>query len=219
MDGVAAISDELPTQPDLRYELGLLEGGLAAVAGLDEAGRGALAGPVVAGALLLPIDDASLPAQLAMVRDSKQLTADQRERALEPICAVACAWASGAASNEEIDDLGLLPATRLAMTRALANLPIAADYLLLDHMLLREDPRPQTALVRGDRISLSIAAASIIAKVTRDREMMAWEGRYPGYGLAQHKGYGTAEHRAALARLGPSPIHRHTYGPVAAVLG
>lgn len=219
MGGVAAISDKIPTQPHLGYELELHNSGLTTVAGLDEAGRGALAGPVVAAALILPLDDPHLIDRLAMVRDSKELSASQREQALGVIERLALVWGCGVASHLEVDELGLLPATRLAMTRALAALSIAPHYLLIDHLILREDERPQTALVHGDRISLSIAAASIIAKVTRDRQMVALGAEYPGYGLAQHKGYGTMAHRQALARLGPSPIHRLSYQPVAAAMG
>lgn len=210
---------ESENAPSLTFELSLHRAGLGLVAGLDEAGRGALAGPVTAAAVILPLDDqGTVLGALEGVRDSKQMTPDQRERALKAICDLALGWAVGSASPGEIDTLGLVPATRRAMARALAELSLAPEYLLLDYLLLPGDDRPQTALVRGDRRSLTIAAASVVAKVTRDKEMVALEDRYPGYGLAQHKGYGTADHRAALERLGPTPVHRKSYAPVAASL-
>lgn len=219
MAGAAFMMPESENAPSLTFELSLHRAGLGLVAGLDEAGRGALAGPVTAAAVILPLDDqGTVLGALEGVRDSKQMTPDQRERALKAICDLALGWAVGSASPGEIDTLGLVPATRRAMARALAELSLAPEYLLLDYLLLPGDDRPQTALVRGDRRSLTIAAASVVAKVTRDKEMVALEDRYPGYGLAQHKGYGTADHRAALERLGPTPVHRKSYAPVAASL-
>lgn len=205
--------------PTLTFELSLYRAGLSLVAGLDEAGRGALAGPVTAAAVILPLEDHEpVLGGLEGVRDSKLMTPAQRERALHTICELALGWSVGSASPKEIDSMGLVPATRLAMARALAELPLSPEYLLLDYMLLPDDERPQTALVRGDRRSLSIAAASVVAKVSRDEEMVALGERYPDYDLAQHKGYGTADHRAALERLGPTPVHRRSYAPVAAAL-
>lgn len=204
--------------PDLHLELGLHQSGFARIVGLDEAGRGAWAGPVVAGAVILPIQDDRLPQRLDGVHDSKQLTAPQRERACTRIQRLARAWALGKADAEEIDRLGLLPATRLAMQRALEGLGFEPDYLLLDYLLLPENPAPQTALPHGDARTLSIAAASILAKVHRDRIMLDLDQAFPGYGFARHKGYGTPDHRRALRELGPCPIHRYSYSPVAAAL-
>lgn len=209
------LTHDLPT---LAYEQALLDAGIQFVAGIDEAGRGALAGPVVAAAVVLPLAQANLLDSLAGVRDSKQLSPRQRQAAAQCIRASAHGWAVGSASHREIDELGIVPATHKAMRRALDDLPRSPDYLLLDYELLREDERPQTALVRGDAHCLSIAAASILAKVERDRRMVELDQVYPGYGLAQHKGYATEDHRAALINLGPCPIHRRTFAPVAAAI-
>jgi ribonuclease HII len=189
------------------------------VAGLDEAGRGAWAGPVVAAAVVLPLERFDLARQLAEVRDSKQLTARQRERCAEAVLSIAVSTAIGQAEAAEVDAVGLLPATRAAMARALAQLSVQPRHLLLDHLRLPELPIEQSPITRGDALVLSIAAASVLAKVARDRLLVALDQLYPGYGLARHKGYGTAEHLAALLRLGPSPIHRRSYAPVAAAAG
>ncbi len=146
------------------------------------------------------------------------MTPAARVAAYDRITSVARAWGTGAASPREIDERGLIAATRAAMHRALRSLGFSLDFVLLDHLLLPEEDLPQTALVRGDALCLSIAAASVIAKVTRDRQMVDLEAEYPGYGLASHKGYGTAAHRNALQRLGPAPIHRRSYAPIAALL-
>ncbi len=182
------------------------------VAGLDEAGRGAWAGPVVAGAVILPPEPERLMDALAGVDDSKRLTPAARERLYARIREVAMT-SVGVISSDVIDEIGILNATYRAMEAALAALPITPDALLIDHI-----PRPlgeweQTRLVRGERASLSIAAASIIAKVYRDRLMVELDERYPGYGFARHKGYGTRQHRQAIAELGPAPIHRTSWGP------
>ena len=205
-------------RPNLELERALVGGGYRFIAGIDEAGRGALAGPVVAAAVMFASDQQDAADVLQEVHDSKQLTAKARERAFELIKAHALCWATGSASSEEIDQVGLLPATRLSMTRALASLVPQPDHLLLDYMLLSEDERPQTSQVRADSKSLSVAAASIVAKVTRDQMMHDYEPQHPGYGLGRNKGYGTAEHRQALQRIGPSPIHRRSYQPVATAL-
>lgn len=210
-----------PFVPTLQLEHAFWRRGLARVAGIDEAGRGAWAGPVVAGAVILPRvahikswwrTDALRA--LAHARDSKLLSPAQRDALYEPIRAHALAAATGLATNEEIDALGILPATRLAMQRALAALTLAPDALLIDAVKLREIHLPQKAIIRGDQRALSIACASILAKVTRDRMMLALDGQLPGYGFAQHKGYGTAAHRAALARLGASRAHRVSFAPL-----
>ncbi len=200
--------------PSLREEFALRQAGYKWIAGLDEAGRGAWAGPVVAGAVILPLDREDLPAALAAVRDSKRLTPRKRERLLPLIKDLALTTAVGRAEPAEIDRLGIAPATRLAMARALEALNPQPDCLLLDAFPLPESPLPQRAIVRGDALCLSIAAASIVAKVTRDRWMRDLDGEFPGYGLARHKGYGTAAHRRALDRLGPTPLHRMSWAPM-----
>lgn len=206
----------MKTRPTLAYERTLAERyGLSHVAGLDEAGRGALAGPVVAAAVILPLDDAAVVAALHGVNDSKQLTANVREGLFEVIVATAVAYGVGAATAQEIDAQGILPATRLAMTRALAQLEPAAAGLLIDGRIrLAHINRPQQSIIRGDSHSLSIAAASILAKVSRDREMVALDPFYPHYNFAQHKGYGTEAHRAAIAKYGATAVHRHTFAPI-----
>jgi ribonuclease HII len=184
------------------------------VAGLDEAGRGAWAGPVVAAAVILPPGDPALARHLLGVRDSKQLTPARREALLETIQQHALAWGVGAVPPSGIDELGIVPATRQAMHLALQALSPPADYLLIDHLRLPELALPQTSLPKGDALILSIAAASIVAKVSRDRMMVELEARYPGYGFGRHKGYGTAQHRAVLTALGPSSAHRLSFAPL-----
>ncbi len=200
----------LPPAPDFFFEAQLWGKGTRWVAGVDEAGRGALAGPVAAAILVFPPEASQAPALLG-VRDSKQMTPAQRESWAARLQTMALAWGVGFASAEEIDQIGILSATRLAVARAFEKLTVAPEHLLVDYLLLPELPVPQTALVKGDQRSLSIAAASILAKTARDACLRALDQDYPGYGLACHKGYGTAAHRAALERLGPSPIHRLTF--------
>lgn len=200
--------------PGLTEERRLWAQGYMRVAGLDEAGRGAWAGPVVAGAVILPPDLPDLDQRLALVRDSKLLTPRRRELCYELIIQHALAYGVGFVSAEEIDRIGILPATRRAMLLALEALKVPADFLLIDAIHLPQAPIPQRAFVKGDREHLSIAAASILAKVTRDRWMKTLDRSLPGYGLAQHKGYGTADHLKALHALGPSPEHRRTFAPV-----
>lgn len=200
--------------PSLDHEMRLWAGGLRCIAGLDEAGRGAWAGPVVAGAVVLPSGDAGLLAHLRGVRDSKQLTPRQRDTVLEAILSCARAWAIGLEPSSAIDRAGIVPATRQAMTIALCGLPVPVDGLLIDYLTLPSIPLPQTCLPKGDVRVLSIAAASVVAKVHRDRLMLEMEAQFPGYGFGRNKGYGTAEHRAALARLGPCAIHRRSFAPV-----
>ncbi len=207
--------DEIPAFPDLRFESGLWDAGFASLAGIDEAGRGAWAGPVAAGAVILPRDE-RLAERLRGVRDSKQMLPSQRAFWAEEIRAVALGWGVGFASSQEIDQLGILPATRLAMERALAELACPPDYLLIDALPLPEVALPQTILIKGDARSLSIAAASVLAKTARDRVMVELDRAFPGYGLAAHKGYGVAAHAAALARLGACPIHRASFAPIRA---
>jgi ribonuclease HII len=200
----------LPPSPDLSFELALWGQGVRVVAGIDEAGRGALAGPVAAGVVILPVDP-GLTASLSGVRDSKQMSPAEREKWAGRIRQEAAGYAVGFASNLEIDDLGILPATRLAIERSLAGLEARPEHLLVDYLVLPEVPIPQTSLVKGDARSLSIAAASILAKTARDACMIELEGKHPGYGFSAHKGYGTLAHRRRLARLGPSPVHRLSF--------
>jgi len=182
---------------------------LAGIAGVDEAGRGPLAGPVVTAAVILdplrPVDG---------VADSKCLTARRREQLAEVIREDALAWALGRAEAAEIDTLNILQATLLAMRRAVAALARSPSLVLVDGNRCPEFGCPAVALVGGDRRVAAISAASILAKVARDREMEMLDTRFPGYGLARHKGYPTAAHRAALIRLGPSPVHRRSFAPV-----
>jgi ribonuclease HII len=201
----------LPPEPDLSFERALWEAGLPTVAGIDEAGRGALAGPVAAAAVVLPSEEGIME-YLKGVRDSKQMTASQRETAREKILKYAVTWGVGFASSEEIDQIGILPATRLAACRALEALTPPPTHLLLDYLFLPEVAIPQTALIKGDCRSLSIAAASILAKTSRDALLRELELIYPGYGFASHKGYGTQAHREAIQQLGVSPVHRLSFG-------
>ncbi len=212
----------LPEFPHLRYERSLWKKGLSWVGGIDEAGRGALAGPVVAAVVILP-PDASLSRRVGTVRstysaqslrgvrDSKQMTPLQRESWAPRIQEIALAWGVGFASAEEIDSLGIVPATKLAVTRALDSLSLAPDYLITDYLLLPNCPLPQTALVKGDRRSLTVAAASVLAKTARDALMRELDGKYPGYGFARHKGYGTPQHQEAIRRMGLCEIHRKSF--------
>ncbi len=200
--------------PDLANELELARQGHSLVAGLDEAGRGALAGPVVAAAVMLPLERFDLASALDGVRDSKLMRPAARERWAVEISQVALDHAVGFASAAEVDELGLLPATRLAMQRSLTELKCRPSYLLIDHLALPEIELPQLAITRGDQQVLSIAAASVLAKVTRDEMMRRLGDRFPGYGFAQHKGYGTARHRQAILQLGPCREHRRSYAPV-----
>ncbi|MCC6189452.1 MAG: ribonuclease HII [Anaerolineales bacterium] len=203
-------------RPRLAQERRWWRQGYQRVAGLDEVGRGAWAGPVVAAAVILPPDQPGLSAALRGVTDSKQLTARQRERLAEVIGQVALAIGVGGAGAGEVDRDGLIGATRAAMQRAIGMLALAPEALLIDALdLTPVAPLPQQAVIFGESVSLSIAAASIIAKVSRDRWMAGLDARYPGYGFGRHKGYGTRGHSAALAQLGVSDVHRRSYAPIA----
>jgi ribonuclease HII len=207
MPGVASMT----SNPDLKYETHLWPH-YKYIAGLDEAGRGALAGPVAVGAVILPNNSPLLSGTLAGVRDSKQMTPLQRESRAPCIKEVALTWNVGFASADEIDALGIVHATRLAALRALNGLSISPQYLLTDFRLeLPQLDISQTALVKGDVLCLSIAAASVLAKTTRDELMCELDMHYRGYGLRKHKGYGTQAHRLAMKQLGISPIHRKTF--------
>lgn len=183
------------------------------VAGVDEAGRGPLAGPVVAAAVIL---DPEQP--IPGLADSKQLSARRRETLARAIQQQALAWALGSASVEEIDHLNILRATLLAMQRAVAGLQPAPMRVLVDGNLCPSLVQPARAIVGGDRSHAAISAASILAKVARDEEMRTLDGRYPGYGFTHHKGYPTPEHLSALRQLGATTIHRRSFAPVRAVL-
>jgi ribonuclease HII len=200
----------IPPEPDLAFEMNLWQVGFLAIAGIDEAGRGALAGPVAAAAVILP-HKGPIQELLHGVRDSKQMTPFEREIARKRILDYATAWGVGYAAPGEIDQIGIVPATRLAASRALENLSQPPDHLLLDYLFLPEVAFPQTALTKGDCRSLSIAAASVLAKTSRDALLVNLDQTYPGYGFAAHKGYGTMAHRDALKRLGPCPVHRLSF--------
>ncbi|GHD60202.1 ribonuclease HII [Jeongeupia chitinilytica] len=184
------------------------------VCGVDEAGRGPLAGSVYAAAVILPVNHG-----IVGLNDSKKLSEKKREQLFPLIQQRAVAWAVASASAAEIDEINILQATFLAMRRAIEALPVAATSAQIDGN--RIPPRltiPAEAIIQGDAKVESIAAASILAKVSRDREALELEARYPGYGMAKHKGYPTAAHLEALQRLGPTPEHRRSFGPVRALL-
>lgn len=191
---------------DLAYEEALREHGFCAVCGVDEAGRGPLCGPVVAGACILPLDF-----DCSGLNDSKKLSEKKREALYEIIKEKAIAWAVGEASPAEIDEINILNASMLAMRRAIANLQVKADYALVDGNVVRDFPIEAQAVVKGDAKVASIAAASILAKVTRDRMLLDLDQAYPQYGLAKHKGYPTKEHREAVRKYGVAPIYRKTF--------
>jgi len=204
---------DLPKFPTLDFEGFLWNDGFARIAGIDEAGRGAWAGPVCAAAVILP-PDPSLTRTLERVRDSKLMTPLARETWAPRIKEAALAWGVGFASAEEIDTLGIVRATKLAATRAIESLipnHLIPDYLLTDYLLFPELDLPQTALVKGDRRSLSVAAASVLTKTARDARMLELDGMYSGYGFARHKGYGTRIHQEAIKSLGVCAIHRKSF--------
>jgi ribonuclease HII len=189
--------------------------GAQRIAGLDEVGRGPMFGPVVAAAVIFPKG-----CRLQGLNDSKQLAQKQREEFDAVIRSVAMAWAIAVVDVETIDRINIRRASLLAMRMAVEQLAVAADYLLPDYLLIDgcdtiDWPCPQQAVVQGDATSYSIAAASVLAKVHRDRLLVELDAVYPGYGLARHKGYCCPEHMRALARLGPTPMHRKSYAPVA----
>jgi ribonuclease HII len=205
------MTDRSPTTDE---ERALHVAGYRAIAGIDEAGRGCWAGPVVAAAVILPETVIDAPELLNGVADSKMLTPAQRATLFERITSLAVAWAVGATPAHIIDSHGILPATRLAMQVALLRLTLPPDALLIDAVHLDGWAIPQRVLIKGDARCLSIAAASILAKVTRDRFMEALGRCWPEYGFAAHKGYGTAAHQHALRRYGPTPQHRLTFRPL-----
>ncbi len=201
----------MPAVPHLEHEARLWATGIGRIAGIDEAGRGPLAGPVVAAAVVLPAGFAH-----GKLNDSKQLAPALREEIFAELTAdPAICWSWAAAEPAEIDRINILRATHEAMRRAFAGLAQRADHALIDGLPVRPFPVPHTALVRGDGISLSIAAASVIAKVTRDRLMDAAHAAFPTYGFGRHRGYATREHLAMLQQHGPCPLHRRSFAPVA----
>jgi ribonuclease HII len=199
--------------PTFREERELLARGFSIVAGVDEAGCGCWAGPVHAAAVILPFDS-----RIGLVRDSKTLSLEQRERVAARVKEEAAAWAVGTASPEEIDALNIRGAGALAMRRAIEALALVPQFVIVDAFRIPGLAMPQKAVIQGDLRVKSVAAASVIAKVERDIEMCRLDAAHPGYGFAHHKGYGTKEHQAALTKLGPSPIHRLSYAPVKKLL-
>jgi len=198
--------------PTFDQEHALQDRGYRLVAGVDEVGRGALAGPVTAAAVILPLGS-DFP-WLKLVRDSKQLSPRQRERVFDLVRSAGIPFGLGSVPHATIDRVGIVRATRMAMAEAVQALPSRPDFLLIDALSLPEVDLPQNGIVRGDQLSFSIACASIVAKVSRDRQMTELDGVYPGYGLARHKGYGTRQHLQCLGRLGPCAIHRRSFAPV-----
>lgn len=193
----------------LLFENTAYSSGFVHVAGIDEAGRGPLAGPVMAAAVILPTG-----LTINGVDDSKKLTPDKRDKLFDIIMLKALAIGVGIVTPADIDKINILQATRRAMSVAVQQLSPQPDYLLIDGISTIDSTIPQKTIKKGDSLSLSIAAASIIAKVTRDRYMIEMDSKHPGYGFAGHKGYGSAAHMDAIRRLGPSPIHRMTFGGV-----
>jgi ribonuclease HII len=209
------------TEDQFHYEREHHARGLLRLAGIDEAGRGPLAGPVVAAAVVLPVRwvGGGLPESLQRLNDSKQLTEKIREELFAAIhLETEIHFGIGIIDAEVIDDINILQATHRAMNAALAQLAPSAAHALVDGHRVPTLTTPQTAIVKGDCKSYSIAAASILAKVTRDRLMRGYDQQWPEYGFAKHKGYGTAAHQAALEQHGPCPIHRRSFAPVRAVV-
>jgi ribonuclease HII len=214
------------TAPDWENELQLCFGGHMLVAGVDEAGRGAWAGPLVAGAVIFPNphdlenarNAADLCEDLASLRDSKMLTSNVRERLLDAIKSSALAVGVGIVSPALIDQIGIGPSNRLAMARAIRDLCLRPDYLVIDAFRLPLVPIQQRPIIKGDATCMSIAAASVVAKVTRDRIMRCLDSEFPGYGFARHKGYGTPLHAQAILSEGVTPIHRKSFAPIKAAL-
>jgi ribonuclease HII len=199
------------------FERELWGRGITRIAGVDEAGRGPLAGPVLAAAAILPAKWAKtgLPRELEGLNDSKQLTAAQREIFFAHLTACGeVAYAVAQIDSVRIDEVNILRATHQAMNAALAELVPPPEHVLVDGRLVKTMPAPQTAIIKGDARSYSIAAASVLAKVTRDRLMLEFDRQWPAYGFAEHKGYGTARHLAAIAANGPCPIHRRSFAPL-----
>lgn len=201
-----ALYQELERLEQMRCFEKKYESQCAVICGIDEAGRGPLAGPVVAGACILPKD-----AQILYLNDSKKLSAKKRELLYEEICEKAIAYSVGIVSPQRIDEINILQATYEAMQQAIGKLSVTPDLLLVDAVTIPKVPMKQVGIIKGDAKSVSIAAASILAKVTRDRMMLEMDQVYPEYGFVQNKGYGSAAHIQALKEYGPCPIHRTTF--------
>ena len=199
-----------PPRCGFALEIAARKCGFLQIAGLDEVGRGPLFGPVVAAAVILPES-----CRFRGLTDSKLLTENQRNELEPQIRLKAIAWAIAVVDAETIDRINIRQASLLAMRQAVEQLTLSPDFLLIDGRDSIDWPCPQQSVIHGDSTSLSIAAASVIAKVYRDRLLVELDSQFPGYGLARHKGYGSREHLAALARLGPTPLHRKTFHPVA----
>lgn len=206
-------SSWIPKHPDLNLERAYWHLGVESIGGIDEAGRGAWAGPVAASIVILPQGE-EVVKSLSGVRDSKQMTPAERSQWAEQIKSVATAWQVGFASQLEIDKIGILQATRLAAKRAIDSLHLQPQFLLIDWLYLPEVALPQMAIIKGDNRSLSIASASVLAKTARDAFMVEQNAVYPVYGFAAHKGYGTAAHQRALREYGPCSIHRMSFKPL-----
>lgn len=204
----------LQKTPTFKKELALYAQGFSFVAGIDEAGRGAWAGPVVAAAVIFPVNDTSLPVKLHTIRDSKMMTSRQRDAAFDVILSLALSVGLGVTAPGGIDRTNIVSATRRAMDIAVKKLMPQPHHLLIDAVSLTNTPIPQQSFYKAESISLSVAAASIIAKVTRDRLMELLAIRYPVYGFERHKGYGTKQHQQALSQYGPCHIHRFSYAPI-----
>jgi ribonuclease HII len=199
------------------FEAALAQRGIVCIAGVDEAGRGPLAGSVFAAAVVFPLNWIlkGIPDSLKGLNDSKQLTARMREQFYSVLTShPEISWAVAECDSEEVDRINILQATHEAMQRAIGRLKTSPEWLLIDGLPVTRLGARQTAIVKGDSRSYSIAAASIIAKVSRDRQMLEWDRKYPHYGFAGHKGYATAAHLAALAEFGPCPIHRRSFAPL-----
>ena len=213
----ADVGVRAPAVDRLAHERELVARGISLLAGLDEAGRGPLAGPVVAAAVMFPVEwlRGEFPAELTRLNDSKQLTETQREHYFAWLTThEEVRYAIAQADSAVIDRINILQATHRAMNDALAQLTPPPAHVLVDGLPVKSLRFPQTALVQGDARSYSIAAASVLAKVTRDRLMREFDRQFPGYGFAAHKGYGTPAHLAAIARLGACPIHRRSFAPL-----
>lgn len=206
--------------PDFSREAALQKGGYLSVAGVDEAGRGPWAGPVVAGAVIFENDEKLIAELIAAgIRDSKKISEKKREKLYDFIIQSSKAWGVGIVSEKMIDEINILNATKLAMKLALEKMSVRPDFLLIDgNGILQDFPARQIAVPRADQTVLSVSAASILAKVTRDRILIQFEEKYPGYGFAKHKGYGTQMHMDALLRLGPCEIHRRSFAPIKKLL-
>jgi ribonuclease HII len=204
-------------KPTFKEEHALKAQGFSFIAGIDEVGRGSLMGPVMAAAVILPENFKGR--WKSKVRDSKQLTSKAREYLYKYICDVALTFAIGSSTNEEIDTMGISKATRIAMVKAVKQLNPQPQFLLIDYVTLKESYYPQKGIVDGDCLCFSIACASIIAKVTRDRLLIEMDKDFPGYNFKANKGYGTEEHLACLQKKGPCALHRRSFSPVSEMTG